>query len=163
MVELVKATKTHPELVSTIGLCNFDAEHTEEACKYVLEKTGEVGIVSNQVQVSLLSCAEVERASMLTQCPQFSLIDSRPLQKMSAVCEKYGVKLLTYGSFVSEAVGRSSVSRRARTKLTEILSVRRFHLTKMARAADPRDLLGSQPTHSVSTQGKSKDSASRMA
>lgn len=81
LVELVKVTKTHPELVSTIGLCNFDAEHTEEACKYVLEKTGEVGLVSNQVQ--------------------FSLIDSRPLQKMSAVCGKYGVKLLTYGSFVS--------------------------------------------------------------
>lgn len=51
LTELVKATKTHPELVSAIGLCNFDAEHTEEACKYVLEKTGGVGIVSNQVQV----------------------------------------------------------------------------------------------------------------
>lgn len=54
LVELVKATKTHPELVSTIGLCNFDAEHTEEACKYILEKTGEVGLVSNQVQVCSL-------------------------------------------------------------------------------------------------------------
>lgn len=50
-MELVKATQSHPELVSTIGLCNFDAEHTEEACKYLLEKTGQVGIVSNQVQV----------------------------------------------------------------------------------------------------------------
>lgn len=53
LVELVKATKTHPQLVSAIGLCNFDARHTEEACKYILEKTGEVGLVSNQVQASL--------------------------------------------------------------------------------------------------------------
>lgn len=81
LVELVKTTKSHPELVSTIGLCNFDAEHTEEACEYIFEQIGEVALVSNQVQ--------------------FSLIDSRPLQKMSAVCEKYGIKLLTYGSFVS--------------------------------------------------------------
>lgn len=51
LVQLVQATKTHPELVATIGLCNFDAEHTEEACRYILEKTGEVGLVSNQVQV----------------------------------------------------------------------------------------------------------------
>ncbi|ROV89087.1 hypothetical protein VMCG_09859 [Cytospora schulzeri] len=79
LVELVHITKTHPELVSTIGLCNFDTEHTEESCEYVLEKTGVVGIVSNQVQ--------------------FSLLDARPLQKMCAVCEKYGIKLLTYGSF----------------------------------------------------------------
>lgn len=50
-MELVKATQTHPELVSTIGLCNFDAEHTKEACEYVLNKTGDVGLVSNQVQV----------------------------------------------------------------------------------------------------------------
>lgn len=81
LVELVKATKTHPELVSTIGLCNFDAQHTEEACRHLLETMGEVGLVTNQVQ--------------------FSLIDSRPLQEMSAVCAKYGLKLLTYGSFVS--------------------------------------------------------------
>ncbi|KAG6362115.1 hypothetical protein INS49_010344 [Diaporthe citri] len=78
LVELVRITQTHPELVSAIGLCNFDARHTEEACKYLVEKTGLVGLVSNQVQ--------------------FSLVDSRPLQHVSAVCEKYGVKLLTYGS-----------------------------------------------------------------
>lgn len=52
LVELVKATKTHPQLVSAIGLCNFDSEHTEEACKYILDKIGEIGLVSNQVQVS---------------------------------------------------------------------------------------------------------------
>lgn len=52
LVELVQATKTHPELVTSIGLCNFDADHTEEACQYILEKTGEVGLVSNQVQAS---------------------------------------------------------------------------------------------------------------
>lgn len=83
LLELVKLTKTQPELVSAIGLCNFDTEHTLEICQYMLERTGEVGIVSNQVQ--------------------FSLLDSRPLQKMSAVCDKYGIKLLTYGSFVRTA------------------------------------------------------------
>ncbi|PSR77881.1 hypothetical protein BD289DRAFT_137244 [Coniella lustricola] len=30
---------------------------------------------------------------------QFSLLDARPLQRMTDVCEKYGLKLLTYGSF----------------------------------------------------------------
>ncbi|THV06852.1 aldo/keto reductase [Dendrothele bispora CBS 962.96] len=79
LVELVNITKSHPHLVSTIGLCNFDAEHTEEACQYLLKETGEVGIVSNQIQ--------------------YSLIDTRPMVKMSAVCQKYGIKLLTYGSF----------------------------------------------------------------
>lgn len=34
-----------------MGLCNFDAEHTDEICRYLMDKTGEVGIVSNQVQV----------------------------------------------------------------------------------------------------------------
>lgn len=34
---------------------------------------------------------------------KFSLLDARPLQKMSAVCEKYDIKLLTYGSFVRVA------------------------------------------------------------
>lgn len=52
LVHLVAITKSHPELVSSIGLCNFDSKHTIEACEYLLEKTGEVGIVSNQVQVS---------------------------------------------------------------------------------------------------------------
>ncbi|KAF3764080.1 oxidoreductase [Cryphonectria parasitica EP155] len=79
LVELVGITKSHPELVSAIGLCNFDSEYTQEACEYLLSKTGSVGIVSNQVQ--------------------FSLFDSRPLQKMCAVCERYNLKLLTYGSF----------------------------------------------------------------
>ncbi|KAH8898439.1 aldo/keto reductase [Thozetella sp. PMI_491] len=79
LVELVNLTKSHPELISTVGLCNFDSEYTQEACEHLLAKTGSVGIVSNQVQ--------------------FSLFDSRPLQKMCAVCDKYGVKLLTYGSF----------------------------------------------------------------
>lgn len=79
LVELIRITKLHPELVTTIGLCNFDSEHTEECCEYLIAKTGEVGIVSNQVQ--------------------FSLVDARPLQKMVQVCEKYGLKLLTYGSF----------------------------------------------------------------
>ncbi|OTA88259.1 hypothetical protein M434DRAFT_23710 [Hypoxylon sp. CO27-5] len=79
LIELVLISKSHPDLVATVGLCNFDSEHTEEACEYVLAKTGAVSIVSNQVQ--------------------FSLVDARPLQKMVHVCDKYGLKLLTYGSF----------------------------------------------------------------
>ncbi|KAI1077908.1 aldo/keto reductase [Whalleya microplaca] len=79
LVELVRLTKSHPDLMSAIGLCNFDSEHVEEACKYLITKTGAVGIVSNQVQ--------------------FSLLDTRPLQKMTSVCDTYGLKLLTYGSF----------------------------------------------------------------
>ncbi|KAF9880268.1 hypothetical protein CkaCkLH20_02222 [Colletotrichum karsti] len=79
LVELVRLTAVHPNLVSTIGLCNFDAEHTVEACEYLIAKTGSVGIVSNQVQ--------------------FSVLDSRPLHLMAGVCARYGLKLLTYGSF----------------------------------------------------------------
>ncbi|KAJ4471062.1 aldo/keto reductase [Lentinula edodes] len=79
LVELVKITKSHPHLVTAIGLCNFDSQHTEEACQFLLQETGGVGIVSNQIQ--------------------YSLVDSRPIIKMEAVCLKYGVKLLTYGSF----------------------------------------------------------------
>lgn len=51
-MELVGITRSHPELVSAIGLCNFDSEHTREACEYLLRKMGSVGLVSNQVQVS---------------------------------------------------------------------------------------------------------------
>ncbi|KAI0452643.1 putative aryl-alcohol dehydrogenase [Xylaria acuta] len=79
LVKLASVTKTHPELVSTIGLCNFDSMHVREACEYLLSKTGAVGLVSNQIQ--------------------FSVVDSRPLQKMCAVSAKYGLQLLTYGSF----------------------------------------------------------------
>ncbi|KAK7451083.1 hypothetical protein VKT23_012759 [Stygiomarasmius scandens] len=52
----------------------------EEAALYLLKTVGKVGIVSNQVQ--------------------FSLIDARPVVKMLEVCNKYGIKLLTYGSFL---------------------------------------------------------------
>ncbi|KAK4688782.1 hypothetical protein P7C73_g1318, partial [Tremellales sp. Uapishka_1] len=76
---LVNLTHIRPDLVATIGLCNFDAKRTEEVCKYMLQETGEVGVVSNQVQ--------------------FSLIDSRPIFGMAQVCEKYQIRLLTYGSF----------------------------------------------------------------
>ncbi|KAI8629593.1 putative aryl-alcohol dehydrogenase [Xylariaceae sp. FL1651] len=79
LVELVSITKSHPELVGAIGLCNFDSTHVRNACEYLLSKTGAVGLVSNQIQ--------------------FSVIDSRPLQEMCAVCATYGLKLLTYGSF----------------------------------------------------------------
>lgn len=50
--ELVGMTKSHPHLVSAIGIVNFDSEHMEEACEYLIARTGHVGIVSNQVQVS---------------------------------------------------------------------------------------------------------------
>ncbi|KAI1358345.1 putative aryl-alcohol dehydrogenase [Xylaria arbuscula] len=79
LLKLVALTKTHPELVSTIGLCNFDSSHVQEACEYLLSRIGAVGIVSNQIQ--------------------FSVIDSRPLQQMCSISAKYGLKLLTYGSF----------------------------------------------------------------
>ncbi|RMZ09133.1 hypothetical protein D0864_01570 [Hortaea werneckii] len=77
---LVSIARRQPQLVSAIGLCNFDAAHTAEACEYILERTGSVGLVSNQVQAG------------------FSLLDSRPLHDMYAVCQRYGLKLLTYGS-----------------------------------------------------------------
>ncbi|RFU80809.1 aldo keto reductase [Trichoderma arundinaceum] len=79
LLHLVNIAKTHPQLVSAIGLCNFDAKHTDEACEFLKEKTGSVGIVSNQVQ--------------------FSLLDSRPLKNMIPICQKHNIKLLTYGSF----------------------------------------------------------------
>jgi len=61
-------------LISAIGLCNFDAIRTDEICTQL----GPGVIVSNQVQ--------------------FSIIDTRPLHGMSDVCEKHGLKLLTYGT-----------------------------------------------------------------
>ncbi|KAH9893869.1 aldo-keto reductase [Xylariomycetidae sp. FL2044] len=79
LAHLVAISNETPELVTAIGLCNFDSEHVEEACQYLLGKTGEVGLVSNQVQ--------------------FSLLDSRPIHKMSEMCARYGLKLLTYGTF----------------------------------------------------------------
>ncbi|TFY54946.1 hypothetical protein EVG20_g9499 [Dentipellis fragilis] len=61
-------------LITTLGLCNFDTARTDEICTQL----GPGAIVSNQVQ--------------------FSLIDTRPLHGMADVCEKHGIKLLTYGS-----------------------------------------------------------------
>ncbi|THH04176.1 hypothetical protein EW145_g5711 [Phellinidium pouzarii] len=60
--------------IKAIGLCNFDSIRTDEICTQL----GPGAIVSNQVQ--------------------FSLIDTRPLHGMAHVCEKHGVKLLTYGT-----------------------------------------------------------------
>ena len=78
-------TQSNPELIRTVGLCNFDAKTTERIAIHLLEKRGQVGIVSNQVQ--------------------YSLIDQRPRFAMAEVCEKYGIKLLTYGTFVSDTNG----------------------------------------------------------
>jgi len=60
--------------IAAVGLCNFDTIHTDEICTQL----GPNFIVSNQVQ--------------------FSLVDTRPLHGMADVCEKHGVKLLTYGT-----------------------------------------------------------------
>ncbi|KAI5117816.1 hypothetical protein M0805_004946 [Coniferiporia weirii] len=60
--------------IKAIGLCNFDSVRTDEICTQL----GPGAIVSNQVQ--------------------FSLIDTRPLHGMAHVCERHGIKLLTYGS-----------------------------------------------------------------
>jgi len=61
-------------VIKAIGLCNFDTIRTDEICTNL----GRGAIVSNQVQ--------------------FSLIDTRPLHGMGDVCEKHGLKLLTYGT-----------------------------------------------------------------
>ncbi|KAH6604046.1 aldo keto reductase [Trichoderma cornu-damae] len=79
LLPLINIAKSHPHLVSAIGLCNFDAKHTDEACEFLKKKTGSVGVVSNQVQ--------------------FSLLDSRPIKYMIPICQKHNIKLLTYGSF----------------------------------------------------------------
>lgn len=81
--------------IADVGLCNFDTIHTDEICTQL----GPNFIVSNQVQVS--SCYPPD----WLHCPhcspiQFSLIDTRPLHGMADVCEKHGVKLLTYGTLV---------------------------------------------------------------
>ncbi|KAH6667597.1 aldo/keto reductase-like protein [Halenospora varia] len=70
-VQASRLLEEHPQ-VSSLGLCNFDAQHMEE-----IVESG-VKVVSNQVQ--------------------FSLIDLRPTFRMAAACQKHGVKLLTYGS-----------------------------------------------------------------
>ncbi|KAL1633950.1 hypothetical protein SLS56_002541 [Neofusicoccum ribis] len=70
-IQALKLLQADPR-VSNLGLCNFDTEHME-----IVLREG-IDIKTNQVQ--------------------FSLIDSRPIFKMAAVCEKYGVKLLTYGT-----------------------------------------------------------------
>ncbi|KAI0753818.1 Aldo/keto reductase [Fomes fomentarius] len=57
-----------------LGLCNFDTRRTEEICVTF----GPGCIVSNQVQ--------------------FSLIDVRPLHGMNDLCERYGFKVLAYGT-----------------------------------------------------------------
>ncbi|KAI0742242.1 Aldo/keto reductase [Daedaleopsis nitida] len=57
-----------------LGLCNFDTARTEEICVTF----GAGCIVSNQVQ--------------------FSLIDVRPLHGMNDLCQKYGFKVLAYGT-----------------------------------------------------------------
>lgn len=59
-------------IISTLGLTNFDTEHTEEFIKMG------INIVSNQVQ--------------------YSLVDRRPELLMAPICQKYDIKLLAYGT-----------------------------------------------------------------
>ncbi|UNI23809.1 hypothetical protein JDV02_009605 [Purpureocillium takamizusanense] len=60
--------------VGAVGLCNFDTAHLETVLNRGLR------IYTNQVQ--------------------FSLIDSRPTEQMGQVCERHGIKLITYGTLV---------------------------------------------------------------
>lgn len=92
----MKISRSHPELVSNIGLCNFDAVHTEEACLHILSEIGEVGLVSNQVQVKF--CLASAGVTLFMIALQYSLIDSRPSIQLAEVCNKYQLKILTYGS-----------------------------------------------------------------
>jgi aryl-alcohol dehydrogenase-like predicted oxidoreductase len=58
--------------VGKLGLCNFDTANMQIAIESGIK------IHTNQVQ--------------------FSLIDSRPVERMAAFCDEHGVKLLTYGT-----------------------------------------------------------------
>ncbi|KAI1806281.1 aldo/keto reductase [Daldinia bambusicola] len=99
LVELVRITRSHAELVSAIGLCNFDSEHVEESCKYLIAETGSVGIISNQVQ--------------------FSLVDARPLRKMT----RYFDMILSWGTwkeFQALLEGISTIAHKHGVSLTNI-------------------------------------------
>ncbi|KAF9066609.1 NADP-dependent oxidoreductase domain-containing protein [Rhodocollybia butyracea] len=111
LTELVKITKTHSELVSNIGLCNFDAKHTEEACLHILSEIGEVGLVSNQV--SLLNYLFV----------QYSLVDSRPSVQLTDVCDRYGVRILTYGSLCGGLISEKWLGAKAPEIYSELLQL----------------------------------------
>ncbi|KAJ3516668.1 hypothetical protein NLJ89_g981 [Agrocybe chaxingu] len=75
MVALSHLLDLHLEgVIGSIGLVNFDTIRTDQICT----ELGPGVIVSNQVQ--------------------FSLIDTRPLHGMADICEKHGLKLLTYGT-----------------------------------------------------------------
>ncbi|KAJ2960620.1 hypothetical protein NQZ79_g4035 [Umbelopsis isabellina] len=72
LMHLNELTKLDDPPVRHVGLTNFDSERLEEICQKV------PNIRTNQVQ--------------------FSIIDTRPEGKMRKVCERYNVKLLTYGT-----------------------------------------------------------------
>ncbi|KAJ6589448.1 Aldo keto reductase [Mycena capillaripes] len=71
-IEILSQLKTQG-LISAIGLCNFDAFHTDEICARFPGT-----IISNQIP--------------------FSLIDTRALYGLAEVSTKHDVKLLTYGT-----------------------------------------------------------------
>ncbi|KAI0049080.1 Aldo/keto reductase [Auriscalpium vulgare] len=61
-------------VLGAVGIVNFDAIRTDEICTQL----GPGAIVTNQVA--------------------FSLVDTRPLHGLADVCERHGIKLLTYGT-----------------------------------------------------------------
>ncbi|KAJ7898639.1 NADP-dependent oxidoreductase domain-containing protein [Mycena olivaceomarginata] len=71
-IEILSDLKTEG-LIAAIGLCNFDALHTDEICARFPGT-----VVSNQIP--------------------FSVVDTRALYAMADVCAKHGLKLLTYGT-----------------------------------------------------------------
>lgn len=61
----------------------------------------DIKVYSNQVQVCRYRPLHSSVQRRANPQEQFSLIDSRPTIQMGASCQKYDVKLLTYGTLVS--------------------------------------------------------------
>lgn len=81
---------------------------------------------------------------------QYSLVDSRPTMKMEAVCLKYGVKLLAYGSFVSIIPCLLCV-----LLSKSELPVRRFLVREVVECCCSKHLLRGSTADSFSTKGRS--------
>lgn len=78
---------------------------------------------------------------------------------MTAVCKKYGIKLLTYGSLVSSFNHNTTVDAVPGLGSIEVtdsewFEVRRLHLAKVAWPADARTLFRDEATYSFTTKGR---------
>lgn len=78
---------------------------------------------------------------------------------MTAVCKKYGIKLLTYGSLVSSCNYHTTVDavpslRSIEVTDMELFEVRRLHLAKVAWPADARTLFRDEATYPFTTKGR---------